>query len=619
MLSKIEKPSDIKELSYFQLELLCSEIRQEIISTVAQQGGHLASNLGVVELTIAVHRIFNAPIDKLVFDVGHQSYVHKLLTGRYNLFSTLRSFGGLSGFPKRTESKYDCFETGHSSTAISAALGMARARDLKNENNHIVAIVGDGALTGGMCYEALNDCGNSKTRLIVILNDNEMSISKNVGAIAKYLTNIRGSVGYRKTKTAVKQGLGKIPFIGRGVHLVASTMKNTMKRFISETDDFFDALGFHYLGPVDGHDIKGMEKVLLQAKMYDEPVIIHCITQKGHGYQQAEDKPDTFHGIAPFYVETGDLRYPSKDIAYGEIAGKSLIKLASQNDGIVAITAAMAGGTGLECFRLAYPNKFFDVGIAEQHAVTMAAGMASNGLQPYFAVYSSFLQRGYDQVLHDVALQGLNVCFLIDRAGLAGEDGATHHGIFDIAFLRHIPGMTLLAPRNTKELEKMIDWTASTHVPCAIRYPRKSDGKAPFDYNAFEVGKWETLMSGKDGAILTFGSMISTAIETANKLAQNGIRMTVVNCSTIKPLDEKYLTELLESMPVFTIEEHALSCGFGSEIAEYAILNELLPPRFCYGIPDTFVQHGDRKRLVKYLGLTPEQIAAHIIMRIEKR
>ena len=608
-LNEIKTPDEIKNSSYSELAVLGDEIRQSIIDTVANQGGHLASNLGVVEITMALHRVFDTPKDKLIFDVGHQAYAHKLLTGRFERFASLRTFEGISGFPKRSESEYDCFETGHASTAVSAALGIARARDIKNENYHVVALVGDGALTGGMCYEALNDAGNDKTRLIVILNDNEMSISKNVGGLSRHLTAIRGSLRYRKTKSAVKKGLAKIPYIGRGIQFVMSSIKETIKRAYTEKDGFFDALGFRYLGPVDGHDQKSLEQVFSQAKSFDEPVLIHCITQKGHGYQQAEAQPDIFHGIAPFYVESGDLKKQSKRRPYGEIAGETLVKMAQEDERIVAITAAMQNGTGLNLFGFEHPKRLFDVGIAEQHGVTLAAGLASQGIRPYFAVYSSFLQRGYDQIFHDVCLQDLPVCFLLDRAGLGGEDGATHHGIFDIAYLRHIPGITIMAPRDKNELKAMLRWTTTQNGPCAIRYPRKSvDLSTEYPYIGFEKAIWETLREGHEAAILTFGSMVETALKMADMFMKNGTSVMVVNCATIKPLDQAMLTRIASKMPFFTLEEHQAACGFGSEVAEYCIMNDLPVPLDIFGVPDCFVPHGSHEKLLCHLGLDAPQL-----------
>ena len=616
-LSQLQFPRELQNCTYQELERLAEEIRQELINTVAHRGGHLASNLGVVELTIALHRVFELPKDKLIFDVGHQSYVHKLLTGRYSRFSSLRSFGGLSGFPKRAESDYDCFETGHASTAISAALGFARARDFQGQGHQVVAVVGDGALTGGMCYEALNDAGNSGTRLIVVLNDNEMSISKNVGALSQHLTDLRVSKGWTHAKKAVK-GVGRIPVIGPVVYKILAFIKDTVKSvFVDE--GFFGALGFQYLGPIDGHDIKSLERTFSKARELEEPVLIHCITQKGHGFSQAEEKPEAFHGIPPFYVETGDLRKPSSVPGYGEVAARQLVEMARGDSRITVITAAMPTGTGMNLFAYAFPERMMDVGIAEQHGVTLAAGLAAGGMRPYFAVYATFMQRGYDQMLHDVCLQGLPVCLLLDRAGLAGEDGATHHGVFDIAFLRHIPNITLLAPRDAQELCAMIRWTREMDGPCAIRYPRKSrdmSGAYPFQ-GRFQPGCWEELEPGEDAVLLAVGTMVEAALETRALLRAKKISVGVVNCSTIKPLDDKLLRSA--ALPIITMEEHVLAGGFGSAVCEFCVEEELAPPILLLGVPDTFVQHGSREQLLKYLGLTPKQMAGRIAACLNER
>ncbi len=610
-LSQIKSPEDIKLCSYAELKELAEEIRQEIISTVAQNGGHLASNLGVVELTIAVHRMFQAPEDKILFDVGHQSYVHKLLTGRYDKFRSLRCFGGMCGFPKRDESPYDCFETGHASTAISAALGFARARDLKHQNHQVVAIVGDGALTGGMCYEALNDAGSSKTHLIVILNDNKMSISPNVGALARHLTNMRASRSWNRTKKVVEKGLRRIPVAGPKLHKFLSWFKNAIKWLVVD-EGFFAALGFHYLGPIDGHDLPNLEYTIARAKELNEPVLIHCITQKGHGYQQAENKPEIFHGVPPFIMENGDVLKKPDRPSYGEIAAEELVKMAAEDERIAVITAAMPSGTGMEIFGKAYPERMFDVGIAEQHAATLSAGLASGGMKPYFAVYATFMQRAYDQMLHDICLQNLPVCLLLDRAGLAGEDGATHQGLYDIAYLRHIPNVTLLAPRDEQELKLMLAYTRTMQGPCAIRYPRKSIcmGQA-YPQSTFIPGKWEVMEEGKDCVMFAVGAMVPSALETARLLREQHIHPKVVNASTIKPLDSQLLADI-RHLPVITLEEHALACGFGSAVSEFAAVHQWNAPVLMLGIPDVFVPHGSRDDLLKMLDLTPVQMAGRI-------
>ena len=609
-LSQIKTPADIKLCSYEELTKLAEEIRQEIVMTVARNGGHLASNLGVVELTMAVHRMFNAPEDKILFDVGHQSYVHKLLTGRYAAFSTLRRYGGISGFPKREESRYDCFETGHASTAISAALGFARARDMQGQSHHVVAIVGDGAMTGGLCYEAMNDAGNSKTRLIVILNDNEMSISRNVGALATHLTNLRASRGWNKAKKAVENSLKRLPVAGPKIHRFLTIIKNALKGLVVD-EGFFAALGFHYLGPIDGHNLQNLEFTIARAKDFDEPVLIHCITRKGHGYHQAEKRPEVFHGTPPFFMDSGEMRKQPGRPSYGEIAAQELIRSASREEKTIVITAAMPGGTGMHLFAGAFPERMLDVGIAEQHAVTLAAGLASGGMQPYFAVYATFLQRGYDQVLHDICLQNLSVCLLLDRAGLAGDDGATHHGIYDIAYLRHMPNITLLAPRDEQELRLMMDWTRLMKGPCAIRYPRKSVLLEEYPLTAFTAGKWEVMINGTDCALLAVGTMVPVALETAKILNAQHIKAMVVNASTIKPLDEEMLQKL-QKTPIITLEEHVLACGFGSAVAEHCIAMRMNQPLMTLGIPDKIVGHGSREELLSSLGLVPGQIAARI-------
>lgn len=617
-LDELKGPQDLKELSQAELTELATEIRREIIETVAHRGGHLASNLGVVELTLALHRVFDVPRDKIVFDVGHQSYVHKLLTGRYPVFRTLRSFGGLSGFPKRSESPCDVFETGHASTAISAALGLARARDFQGEKHHVIALVGDGALTGGMCYEALNDAGNSKTRLIIILNDNEMSIAPNVGALSEYLTRLRVSKGWTSTKKAVEQGLGSIPLVGKPLRQVVLWMKNTVKSiFMSE--GFFEALGFHYFGPINGHDIAALEHTLERAKDYDEPVVIHVLTQKGHGYGKAEERPEIFHGTPPFYVESGAKRKDSPLPSFGKVAARTLVEMARENQRIVTVTAAMPSGTGLSRFQGVFPDRMIDVGIAEEHAVTMCAGMAAGGMRPYFAVYASFFQRGYDQMIHDVCMQKLPVCFLLDRAGLVGEDGATHHGAYDLASMLPIPNITVLAPRDIQELEHMVRWTETMTGPCAIRYGKKSvDMSGKYPYGHFTPGKWEILEDGADCVLLAVGSMVTEAVEVRELLARHHVDAAVVNCSTVKPMDEQML-RCLAGRPWITMEEHVLTGGFGAQVCSWCVGEECPPPALTFGIADTFVQHGDRDLLLKYLGLQPKQMARRIRAALEEK
>ena len=613
-LEDIHSPQDIKNLSYGELEILAKEIRKEIVDTVSKRGGHLASNLGVVELTMALHRVFDTPQDKIVFDVGHQSYVHKLLTGRYNLFHTLRGFGGLSGFPKRNESEYDVFETGHASTAISAALGLARARDLLGQDHHVIAVVGDGALTGGLCYEALNDAGNSETRLIVILNDNEMSIAPNVGALSRHLTDIRISKGWTSAKKNVKQHLEKLPKVYR----ITKRAKDMIKSIFVD-EGFFSALGFHYFGPIDGHDLKSLEHTLKLVKDYDQPVVIHVLTKKGYGYDKAEEMPEAFHGTPPFYVETGDVRKVRTLPSFGKVMATELTDMAKQDPRIVAITAAMPAGTGLSIMEESLPNRVLDVGIAEEHAVTMAAGMATGGMKPYFAVYASFFQRSFDQVIHDVCMQHLPVTFLLDRAGLVGEDGATHHGVYDMASLLPIPGMTVLAPRDLSELRCMVRWSGTFQAPLAIRYGRQSvDLSEHYPCTKFIPGVWEQMEQGKDCVLLAVGSMVEIALEVRELLMKHHMEAEVINCSTVKPMDEDMLRSLAQK-PMITMEEHVLTGGFGSAVSSFCVSEELQGPIMSFGIPDMYVQHGRREQLLKYLGLTPRQMAQRIRITLEER
>lgn len=612
-LSQIKDPSDIRCLSREECEDLADDIRTKIIQTVAKNGGHLSSNLGVVEITLALHRRLDTPRDKIVFDVGHQAYAHKLLTGRYDRFDTLRTYGGISGFPRRCESVYDCFEAGHASTAISAALGMARARDALGEDYHVVAVVGDGALTGGMCYEALNDCGNTKTRLIVILNDNEMSIAQNVGALSKHLSNLRASSGWNNTKKHVKSNLNRMPLIGEPLYRVIHTTKRMIKSIFVD-EGFFSALGFHYLGPINGNDLGAVEKILEQAKQFDEPVVIHCITKKGYGYNRAERRPEAFHGTPPFLVESGEISAASQH-TNGEIANKTLLSLAKADKRVTVITAAMPLGTCTDLFQEAFPKRFYDVGIAEEHAVTLCAGMAAGGMRPFFFVYSTFLQRGYDQVLHDVCIQNLPVVFMLDRSGISNEDGQSHQGLYDFAYLRHIPNMTVLAPADGNELAYMVKAALALSAPCSIRYP-KNAASLPQGYavSSFEIGKWQTLRPGKQACLLGVGTMASAALRVAEALEAQGISASVINASTVKPLDEPCLKAVFaQNVPVFTLEEHVLMGGFGSAVLEYAAASQAKVQIVPIAVPDCFVQHGDHKHLLRDVHLDDESIAERII------
>lgn len=620
-LDQIESPKILKDLSIDELNDLAGQIRSELVATVARNGGHLASNLGVVELTLALHRVFDMPEDKLIFDVGHQSYVHKLLTGRYSQFHTLRTYGGLSGFPKRSESEYDAFETGHASTALSAALGMARARDQLGQKHQVIALVGDGAMTGGMCYEALNDAGNTKTRMIVILNDNEMSIARNVGALSRHLTNLRASRRWKNAKTAVRSGLSVIPLIGKPLASFISWLKDSVKSiFVNEQQEgFFDALGFRYYGPIDGHDLPGLIHTLENVKELQEPVVVHVLTQKGHGYDKAEEKPEIFHGTPPFYVDSGDRRKVAALPSYGTIMAQTLAELADDDPRIMTITAAMPSGTGLNHFEAKHPGRMIDVGIAEEHAVTMAAGLAAGGMKPYFAVYASFFQRSFDQLIHDVCMPNLDVTLLLDRAGLVGEDGETHHGVWDFASMLPVPNLIVLAPRDIGELQEMLRWTQHHSGPCAIRYGRSSVDLSERYPNegTFKPGKWRILENGEDCTLLAVGSMMETAISVRDMLAGKGVHARLVNCSSVKPMDERLLRDIADK-PVFTLEEHVRTGGFGAAVCGFCGENGLPVPAKCFTLPDAFISHGSRSILLDKLGLSVEKITAEILSNLHK-
>ena len=625
-LSDIHGPEDVKKLSAAECDALATEIRQTIIDTVSRQGGHLASNLGDVELTIALHRAFSSPRDKILFDVGHQIYAHKLLTGRQEMFGTLRSYQGMSGFPCRAESEHDLFDTGHSSTAISMALGIARARDLQQEDYHVVAVVGDGAMNGGMCYEAMNDAGNGKNRLIVILNDNEMSISKNVGALSNYFKHLRASASWYSGKKRIKSRLQSIPLLGKPTASLIEKAKNMVKSLLTE-GEMFEALGFRYLGPFDGHNIEELTRVLEDAKQIeDTPVLIHVITKKGHGYDLAERQPEKFHGVAPFRVENGMKRSQSVKESAAQVAGKALVALAAEDARVVAITAAMAGGTGLSEFGTYYPDRFFDVGIAEQHAVSMAAGLARAGMRPYFAVYSTFLQRAYDQIVHDVCLQNLPVTILSDHVSLVGDDGKTHHGVLSVPMLLSIPNMTLLAPRDTQAIRESIRLSLGVNGPCVIQYPK--DGIEPYaqDVNGrpLEVGRWQTLREtdARDRCmILAHGRMVRHAMEAAQQLEeQEGLHVGVIDAWSLKPMDMDCLCGLFEGKTdVITIEEGEMIGGFGSEIARLCAAHGAAAPLAVIGLPNRFITHGSMEQLLAECGLSSGQIAQRVKEALEAR
>lgn len=616
IIDKINSPQDLKSLSIAMMNKLAAEIRELLVKTVSECGGHLAANLGVVELTLALHHVFESPHDKIVWDVGHQSYVHKILTGRRDKMPTLRQYGGLSGFPKYEESEHDVFNTGHSSTSISAALGLALARDLRKEKYSVIAVIGDGALTGGMAFEALNHAGHAGTDIIVILNDNEMSISKNVGALSGYLNRLRTEPSYSRTKEEIEMVLNKIPGIGPNIARAAGRFKDMVK-YIMVPGVFFEELGFTYIGPVNGHDLSELTLVLANAKKMKGPVLIHAITEKGRGYEPARRNPDIFHGIGPFDVDTGNpLKKTVK--TYTEIFGEFLVSKAEEDERIVAITAAMASGTGLNLFARKFPHRFFDVGICEQHAVTMAAGMARNGLRPVVAIYSTFLQRAYDQIIHDVALQKLPVIFAIDRAGLVGEDGPTHHGVFDISYLRSIPNLVLMAPADENEFVDMLYTAFTLDSPVAIRYPRGVGEGVPISgqRNVLENGKSRIICEGKDLGIITIGRGMSIGRDVASMLKEKGISVYLADARFIKPLDSERFIKMADSLKrLVIIEDNSLAGGFGSAVLEMLADSNKSADVLRIGIPDEFIEHGKVEYLWEYIGMDAVSVTQSIINR----
>lgn len=611
ILNNITNPKDLKKLNYEDKKELAEEIRSYIIDVVSKNGGHLASNLGVVELTIALHSIFDTPKDKIIWDVGHQTYVHKILTGRKNQMKTLRMLDGISGFPKTTESEYDCFNTGHSSTSISAALGMARARDILNENYKVIAVIGDGALTGGMAEEALNDAGASKSNIIVVLNDNEMSISKNVGGISLLLGKMRTKNVYTKANEKVRVRMGNIPKVGNKIVKLTSRIKNSIKQiFISKM--YFEDIGYTYLGPVDGNDIEAVEEILEQSKKCKGPVLVHVVTKKGKGYKLAEKNPSKFHGIAPFDKKTGEvLKAKSKD--YSKVFGEKLVEIAKNDNRIVAITAAMADGTGLSEFKKKYPKRFFDVGIAEQHAIGMAAGMAKSGLIPVVPIYSSFYQRAYDQVIHDVCMQNLHVIMCADRAGIVGNDGETHQGLLDMASFSIVPNMTIMAPKDFKELEQMIDFAVNFNGPILIRYPRGGEGNLKLKCNEkIVLGESELLKEGSDVTIIAIGKMVEKAVEVADKFSKIGIDAEIINARFLKPFDENKIIESIEKTKnVITIEDGFIKGGLATTVNELIAKNGIIDVNIknC-GYDDEFVKQGSVQELEQINGLDCNSIVA---------
>jgi len=605
-LDMIESPKDLKVLNSSQLALLAKEIRHKIITTVSKTGGHLAPSLGVVELTLALHYTFNCPDDKIVWDVGHQSYTHKILTGRLKKFNTLRQYKGISGFPKIKESIYDSFGTGHSSTAISAALGIAKARDLKNENHKVIAVVGDGALTGGMAFEGLNQAGHLKSDLIVILNDNKMSISPNVGAFSQYLRKMITHPQYKQKRKKVEN------FFKRWSKKAAEralALEDTI-RAMSGPGLLFKEMGFKYFGPINGHNLESLTRLFNNIKDMKGPILVHLITKKGKGYAYAEEEVTKFHGISQFNIENGEKTKQPLHITYTDAFSNALIKLAKQDSKIIGITAAMASGTGLDKFAREFPNRFFDVGIAEQHAATFAAGLATGGFKPVVAIYSTFLQRAYDQIIHDIALQNLPVVFAIDRAGLVGEDGPTHHGTLDLSFLRNIPNLTIMAPKDENELGHMLRTALDLDSPVAIRYPRGSGIGIGVENPLEQIQiSSEILKEGKDVLILAVGPLVYEALEAAKELEKKRISACVLNARFIKPLDEKTIINLAKKIKkIITIEENTIKGGFGSAILELLEKNNIKANVKRIGLPDKFIEHGPMDTLKKQVGLTKRNI-----------
>ncbi|HEX9917135.1 MAG TPA: 1-deoxy-D-xylulose-5-phosphate synthase [candidate division Zixibacteria bacterium] len=612
LLDSINSPQDLKKIPLEDLPKLAAEIREEIITVVSKNGGHLASNLGAIELSIALHYVLDSPRDKIVWDVGHQCYTHKLITGRREKFSTLRKYKGISGFPKKKESEHDAYEVGHASTSISAALGMACARDYLNQNFHIAVVVGDGALTGGLSFEGMNNSGALSKNMLVVLNDNTMSISKNVGALSKYLTNILTDEKYNKIKAEVWDLVGKFKRRDK-IRTMVAKVEEHVKGFLVP-GIIFEKLGFRYFGPIDGHDIQQLVRILEHIKNLSGPVLLHVLTQKGKGYKYAEEDAPRFHGIGVFDKVTGNSDTQPGQLSYTDVFGQAIVELAEKDEKIVAITAAMSLGTGLVDFAKKFPNRFYDVGIAEQHGTTFACGLATLGMKPVFAVYSTFLQRAFDQVLHDTALQNLPVIFAVDRAGLVGEDGPTHHGAFDLSYLRQIPNLTIMAPKDGNELRGMLNFAVSWNKgPVVIRYPRGTmpDEKIEQGFKEIKMASWEVLRSGEDILVLAVGSMVYPSLEAAQICAENGIDVCVVNARFVKPLDENLLSSFLRKFNrIITVEENALAGGFGSAILEYieaqGIRKKISVKRM--GIPDSFIQHGSRKTLLEELHLDRDSI-----------
>lgn len=609
VLDKIQRPNDVKELKEQELPILADEIRQFIIDKVSDNGGHLASNLGVVELTIALHRCLNFPQDKLIWDVGHQSYTHKILTGRKNGFDSLRKYHGMSGFPKRDESNCDAFDTGHSSTSLSAGLGMVCARELKKEKYKVVSVIGDGSLTGGLAFEALNNAASLKSNYIMILNDNHMSISENVGGLSHYLAGVRTAKGYTNFKKNVKASLSKMNAIGEELERNIRRAKSMLKQvFIPGM--FFEDMGITYLGPIDGHNIEALTEVIEDAKQVEGAVLIHVITEKGKGYEPAQLHPESYHGVGPFIKKNGMAKKPKEEATYTDIFAKTICELAQTHEKLVTITAAMMDGCGLKGFAKRFPDRFFDVGIAEEHAVTFACGLAAGGFHPFFAVYSSFLQRGYDQILHDMCMQNLPVTLMLDRAGLVGNDGETHQGVFDLSYLTMIPNMTVFAPKNRYEFQDAIAFAADFEAPMAIRYPKTDAVRVLKEYREpIKLGKSEWIRRGSRVALLAIGTMVETAMEVEELLAKDGIDATVVNLRFAKPLDYEMLDEVLDyHRLIVTMEENVLSGGVGEHICRYVEMHSTGVRVIACGILDKFIHQGSIKELLEETGLDAQSI-----------
>jgi len=613
ILEKVNSPEDVKRLSKEELERLASELRDFIIKVVERTGGHLASSLGVVELTIALLRVFSPPRDEIVWDVGHQSYPYKILTGRRDKFHTLRQYGGISGFPSIKESPYDAFGTGHSSTSISAALGIKVAKRLKGEEGHVIAVIGDGALTAGEAYEGLNNAGQLGEDLIVILNDNEMSISKNIGAISNYLTKITTGEFLRKAKERLEKVTEKL--FGERVYRGLKRVEDLVIKGLFPPGMLFEELGFRYVGPIDGHDLETLETTLRNVSKMKGPTLVHVLTKKGKGYPPAEEKPEKFHGVSPGGKKSGK-QLPT----YTEVFAKTIVEIASEDEKVVAITAAMPSGTGLDFFRELFPDRYFDVGIAEQHAVTFAAGLAKEGLKPVVAIYSTFLQRAYDQIVHDVALQELPVVFAVDRAGLVGEDGATHHGVLDLSYLRAVPNMVVAAPKDEEELRHLLFTALKSDRPFAVRYPRGKGYGVPLrePLRKIEIGSWEVLREGKEVAVVATGWTVYQALLAAEELEREGISVTVVNGRFVKPIDERLLSEIARNHPIIiTVEENVIKGGFGSAVDEF-LSSWFTGKVINVGIPDRFIEHGNQDLLRRIVGIDAEGIKRAVLDAVRK-